>query len=339
MMEYEAHQNRAVTLKYLAPETVDAYLAQCGDRVTCVVGFGSSPAVTTKTGCPVLWVETPVLGNDAAYEVWTGNKPASQYQDELITGAGNEDVFFGCLSLQNNAAEDLSRVAFSAYSGIFEFLQRNNYPNLIRVWNYFPEINVPNNDIERYRRFSIGRHEAFIRYQKKFEDSPAACALGSHGGPLAIYFLAARSSGEQIENPRQISAYSYPKQYGPRSPTFSRATLAFKDAGQTLFVSGTASIVGHETVHPESVGLQTRETLVNIRTVIEQAVRKGFAPFDYANNLALKVYVRHAEDFAEVSAIILEEFGTLSELIVLQADICRADLLVEIEAVCWNPAR
>jgi enamine deaminase RidA (YjgF/YER057c/UK114 family) len=143
----------------------------------------------------------------------------------------------------------------------------------------------------------------------------------------------------QIENPRQISAYSYPKQYGPRSPTFSRATLAFQDEAQTLFISGTASILGHETAHPASVGLQTRETLVNIRAVIEQAVLKGFAPVDIASGLALKVYVRHAEDFAEVVGIIQEEFGTLSELIVLQADICRVDLLVEIEAVCWSQAR
>lgn len=339
MMGYEVHQNRAVTLKYLAPEAVDAYLAQCGDRVACVVGFGSNPVATTKSGCPVLWVDTPVWGSDAAYEIWTANKPVSPYQDELMTGAGNEDIFFGRMSFQNNAAEDLGEVAFRAFSGIFEFLQHSNYSNLIRVWNYFPEINAIKNDMERYRSFSIGRHEAFVRYQKKVEDSPAACALGSHGGPPVIYFLAARSPGLQIENPRQISAYSYPKQYGPRSPTFSRATLAFKGAAQTLFISGTASILGHETVHPASVSLQTRETLANIRAVIEQAVLKGFAPVDFSSDLALKVYVRHAEDFAEVAGIIREEFGTPSELMVLQVDICRADLLVEIEAVCWNQAR
>jgi len=339
MMGYEVHQNRAVTLKYLLPGAVEAYLAQCGDRVACVVGFGSHPVATTKSGCPVLWVDTPVLGGDAAYEIWTANKPVTPYQDELMTGAGNEDIFFGRMSFPNNASEDLSEVARRAFSGIFEFLQRSSYSNLIRVWNYFPEINAIKNNVERYHGFSIGRHEAFVRYQKKVEDSPAACALGSHGGPLVIYFLAARTPGLQIENPRQISAYSYPKQYGPRSPTFSRATLAFQGAARTLFISGTASILGHQTVHPESVGLQTRETLMNIRAVIAQAVLKGFSPVDFASDLALKVYVRHAGDFAEVAGIIREELGAPSELIVLQADICRADLLVEIEAVCWNRAR
>jgi chorismate lyase/3-hydroxybenzoate synthase len=333
-----AVKNRAVTLKYLAPDAVDAYLAQCGDRVACVVGFGSNPAVK-KSGGSVVWVDTPVLGGDAAYEIWTSNKPVSPYQDDLIAGAGNEDIFFGHLSFQDNAAEDLGEVALRAFSGIFEFLQRSNYANLIRVWNYFPEINAIENNMERYRSFSIGRHEAFVRYQKKVEDSPAACALGSHGGSLVIYFIATRSPGLQIENPRQVSAYNYPEQYGPRSPTFSRATLAFQNAAPTLFISGTASILGHETVYPSSVSLQTRETLVNIRTVIAQAALKGFAPVDFATGLALKVYVRHAEDFAEVVNIIQEEFGKPAELIVLQADICRADLLVEIEAVCWGHAR
>ena len=333
-----AVKNRAVTLKYLAPDAVDAYLAQCGDRVACVVGFGSNPAVK-KSGGSVVWVDTPVLGGDAAYEIWTSNKPVTQYQDELMAGAGNEDIFFGHMSFQNNAGGDLGDVAFRAFSGIFEFLQRSNYSNLIRVWNYFPEINAVKNDIERYRSFSIGRHEAFVRYRKKVEDSPAACALGSHDGSLVIYFLAARSPGLQIENPRQVSAYHYPKQYGPSSPTFSRATLAFQDAAPTLFISGTASILGHETVYPSSVDLQTRETLVNIRTVIAQAVQKGFAPMDFATGLALKVYVRHAEDFPEVANIIQKELGNPAELIVLQADICRTDLLVEIEAVCWGHAR
>ena len=336
MMEHEIYKNRVITPKYLASTEVDAYLAQCGDRVACVVGFGSKPVPATKSGCPVLWVVTPVLGCEAAYEIWTANKPMRPYQDEVMEGRGNDDIFFGCLSFKNNPAENLSVVAYRAFCDLFEFLQRSNYANLIRVWNYFPGINALQNGMERYRSFSMGRHEAFVRYQKKVADSPAACALGSLGGQLVIYFLAARSPGLQIENPRQISAYSYPKQYGPRSPTFSRATLAFQDASQTLFISGTASILGHETVHPASVGFQTRETLVNVRAVIEQAVLKGFTPVDFVSGLALKVYLRHAEDFAEVMAIIQAEFGTPCELIVLQADICRTDLLVEIEAVCWG---
>jgi len=336
MKEINIQQNKTVTLKYLASDAVDEYLEQCGDRVACVIGFGRSRSAALKSDFPVLWVDTPVLGSDAAFEVWVSDKPVTQYRDENITGAGNEDVFFGCLSAQFDSAKDLSETAQRTYSRIFDFLQRSACPNLLRVWNYFPDINAIEGGIERYRSFSVGRHEAFVRYNRKVEDSPSACALGSHGGPLVVYFLASRTSGVQIENPRQTSAYNYPKQYGPRSPTFSRATLAFNGCSQVLFISGTASILGHVTVHPGSVALQAQETMSNIRAVIEQASQEGFKFAGFGDGMALKVYVRHTEHLRVVRDIILKEWGVLQELLVLQADICREDLLLEIEAVCWG---
>lgn len=336
MMEINNLQNKTVTLKYLAPDAVAAYLEQCGDRVACVVGFGCSNCVAIKSDFPVVWVETPVLGSDAFYEVWTSDKAVTPYQDKSIFGSGNEDIFFGCMSIQVANAEDLSETAQYAYSRIFDFLQSSIYPNLIKVWNYIPEINAVEAGIERYQSFSVGRHEAFVRYHRKVEDSPSACALGSHGGSLVIYFLASRSSGVQIENPRQTSAYNYPKQYGPRSPIFSRATLAFQGESHTLFISGTASILGHVTVHPGLVILQTRETLANIRSVIDQATKEGFNFAGFEFGMALKVYVRFAEHLSVVQEIIREEWGALQEVVVLQADICRTDLLMEAEAVCWG---
>jgi enamine deaminase RidA (YjgF/YER057c/UK114 family) len=336
MKESNIHQNKTVALKYLAQDEIDTYLTQCGDRVACVVGFGSVPGAAMKQGSPTLWVETPAAGGDATYEVWTSDKPVNRYRDELIAGAGNDDVFFGCISVQFNSAKDLSEITQFSYSAIFDFLKRGSYPHLLRVWNYFSDINAIEAGIERYRSFSVGRHEAFVRYNRKVDDSPSACAVGSHGGPLVIYFLASRFPGTQIENPRQTSAYNYPRQYGPRSPTFSRATLAFNGSSQTLFVSGTASILGHATVHPDSVSLQTRETLANILAVIEQAKLQGFKFAGFENGIALKVYVRHKEDWNVVQDIVREEWGVLQQVVVLQADICRTDLLLEIEAVCWG---
>jgi len=327
-----------VTLKYLASDAVDAYLTQCVDRVACVIGFGSNRPAAQQSGYPALWVDTPVLGSDAVYEVWTSAKPVSRYQDESMTGVGNEDIFFGCMSVRLDSKDDFSEVVQRAYSCIFDFLQRSACSNLLRVWNYFPEIGVVENGMERYRSFSVGRHEAFARYNMRVEDSPAACALGSRGGPLIIYFLASRFSGVQIENPLQTSAYNYPDQYGPRSPTFSRATLAFHGSAQMLFISGTASILGYETVHHGSVSLQTRETLANIRAVIDQACQEGFEFAGFESGSALKVYVRHTEDLSVVRDIIQDECGVLPELVFLQADICRTDLLLEIEAVCWSGA-
>lgn len=330
-------QRMPLALRYIEPQEIDTYLAQSGENAVCVIGYGMRERAV-KADCPVIWVNMPVLDSAAVYEVWTSDKSLRRHQDGVVTGASNEDFFFGCVSIQPHSTENFSGAIQHAYSDIFAFLQYNAYPHLLRVWNYFPEINAIEDNMERYRSFSVGRREAFVKYGKKVEESPAACALGSHGGSLLIYFFAARTPGVQIENPRQISAYHYPEQYGPRSPAFSRATLAFSDMAPTLFISGTASILGHATVHADSVDLQTRETLKNIRAVIDQAVRDGFKFSGFGKNFALKAYVRHAEHLPVVQSIVRDEWGALPQLIVLQADICRVDLLVEIEAVCWCAA-
>lgn len=338
MSDLKFHQDKTVVLNYLAQDEIDSHVRQFGDRIACVIGFGRARSAVANFGLPTLWVDTPVAGSDAVYEVWTANTPLTRYRDGLISGAGNGDVFFGCLSFPTASGGDLAESAQRGYSAIFENLQRSAYPNLLRVWNYFPSIGAIEGGVERYHSFCVGRHEAFARYNRKVEDSPAASVLGSHGGPMVIYFLASRHPGVQIENPRQTSAYNYPKEYGPRSPIFSRATLAFQGASQTLFISGTASILGHVSVHPGSVALQARETLANIRAVIEQAGKAGFKFGGGGSGVALKVYVRNSGDIGLVRDIIVEEWGAAQKLILLQADICRSDLLMEVEAVCWGCA-
>ena len=129
---------------------------------------------------------------------------------------------------------------------------------------------------------------------------PAACALGSAGGGLQIAFLAARANVISVENPRQLSAYHYPSQYGPRSPTFARAGLVRLGGRDMLFISGTASIVGHQTLHDGDVAAQTRECLHNIAAIVAEANRQAPGADFRLDSLAYKVYVRHPEDLATV---------------------------------------
>src|SRR5204862_4731485 len=121
-------------------------------------------------------------------------------------------------------------------------------------------------DTEHYKRFSTGRHDALIAAGFAKSDFPAACAVGMRGGNLAIHFLASRERGRNVENPRQVSAYDYPRQYGVRSPSFARATVA---ADGSVFISGTASVVGHETLRIGDVGAQCEETIANLSRVAQ----------------------------------------------------------------------
>ncbi|RZL87282.1 MAG: hypothetical protein EOP82_26950 [Variovorax sp.] len=231
----------------------------------------------------------------------------------------------------------VAALAQRAYRDLFESLKQTGCAYLLRVWNYLPQINADGGGLERYRQFNLGRQQAFVDAgQAAFEGAPAACALGIHQGALSVLFLAGRGAPLAIENPRQVSAYRYPGEYGPRAPTFSRAALAPLGGGDVaLFISGTASIVGHETMHAGDVRAQTEETLRNLRAVIDAANARATSRFDL-ETLDCVVYVRHAGDTAIVRRVLEETLGaeahTLSQAVYLQADICRQDLLVEIEA-------
>ncbi|MFT3735870.1 MAG: hypothetical protein QM776_12730 [Rhodocyclaceae bacterium] len=239
-------------------------------------------------------------------------------------------------------AADIATATRRGYDALFAAMQREGFPHLVRCWNYVPHINADQVDavsgerMERYRLFNRARQEAFQAARQAFEvGAPAACALGSHEGGFTLYALAARQAPRCIENPRQVSAYNYPPQYGPRSPSFSRAAVVERSAGDSLlFVSGTASIVGHESLHPGDVEAQTEESLRNIRAVVLQAnaTQAGSARFDMSR-LQYKTFVRHPHDAAAVEAVMRSELGADASIHFLLADVCRAELLVEIEAV------
>ena len=244
----------------------------------------------------------------------------------------------GAIDLDESAEKQgLAELAHRAYRDLFKTLDQAGTPHLQRIWNYLPQINADGGGLERYRQFNLGRQEAFLEAGRAaFEGAPAACALGIHQGALSIRFLAGQRAPLPVENPRQVSAYRYPETYGPRSPTFSRAALADIGGGSiALFISGTASIVGHETVHHCDVQEQTRETLRNLQAVVEAANARCSAKFSLSA-LDSVVYVRHPSDTATVRAIIEETLGSDAPMarhaVYLEADICRSDLLVEIEA-------
>jgi chorismate lyase / 3-hydroxybenzoate synthase len=147
-----------------------------------------------------------------------------------------------------------------------------------------------------------------------------------------IYFLAARTPARPIENPRQVSAYEYPPIYGPRSPSFSRASIYAQGSMEALFISGTASIVGHETRHRGDLPSQISETTENLRALIGAAEQTASAPL--SGHWALKIYLQNPAYREAVNPAIDAMFGVDSQRLYLRGDICRSDLLLEIEAFC-----
>ncbi|GBG15997.1 uncharacterized protein NMK_3620 [Novimethylophilus kurashikiensis] len=316
----------ASTLRFLhSASAQDAALAD--PSLLGVLAFSQEPS---SVSAPLLQITTAY--NDASLELWLGKGKTISGNSGDISYRHDGEYLFGTLHIDEplgGSIPPLQQATESAYRQIFTLMASLGYPVSLRFWNYIADINAVTHGLERYRQFNLGRQEAYLASGREIKDDlPAACALGIDQGPLSIAFLAGRTPGLPIENPRQISAYDYPQDYGPRSPTFSRAYL-LPQAG-LLLISGTASIVGHKTVHAGDVRAQTRETLANLQAVITAANQHlpGIEP----KHLACRVYIRNAEDRSAITQEIERIWGADIQASFVRADICRADLLLEIEA-------
>ncbi|MEO7728916.1 MAG: hypothetical protein ABIS45_16820 [Burkholderiales bacterium] len=326
---------------FMTPAQFTQHRAESRARILGAIAFGAAEPPVDSPECPYAWIDMPVLDGDAAFEVWTSAEPVVREEAGGLVSARDADVLFGCLRVKLDCGLEcrLDAATCLAYGRIFEFIDGRGYDHLLRVWNYVPDINGDAEGLERYQRFNVGRHEAFAAAGRVIgKDTPAACALGSRGNDMVIYFLAARQAGRLVENPRQTSAFEYPAQYGPRSPTFARAMLMQSADRPLLFVSGTSSIVGHQTLHAGDAAAQAAESIANVQAVIAHARSAGLDAAGVHADVLMKAYVRHACDGAMFRGLLTQAFGAGTRVLCLQADICRADLLVEVEAVCVGAA-
>ena len=336
-----------MALKLETRSTLPADVAATGGATECVLGgslFGS--AGRGRPEWPLQTVVAPLLGSGADWlcEVWRCAGSVAAGQSEGIAWRRSAGVLYGVIEIEEGdyAAQPgrmpLQAATEEAYRRVFRLLDDQGMPYLWRAWNYLADINRESSGLERYRQFNIGRRDGFFASSRStVGDVPAACAIGLAAGPLSIAFLAGQTPALPVENPRQTSAYRYPARYGPRSPTFSRAVLAHPPGQEVLFVSGTASIVGHRTVHAGDPAGQCLESLTNVEAIVEAANRRARSgPFSLAE-LACRVYVRNASDFPVVRESVRERLRGEDGVVFLQADICRADLLLEIEATAAHP--
>lgn len=289
-----------------------------------VVRFG---AATPRPAAP-LTIDVGLAATDAAaglVECWHAAGPVTHGRSGSIRHASDGEYLFAVLELDEREHGGVCAAAEIVYAQLRDFQRHSGFPHLLRIWNYMDAINGGEGDEERYRQFCVGRLRGLGDAASE-SSFPAASALGHQRTThrLQVYWLAGRVPGQHIENPRQMSAYHYPRTHGPVSPSFARATLS-NDG--TLLISGTASIVGHLSQHVGDPLAQLDETIRNLATL--DATLNDKAP---PERYLLKVYVREPEHMDAVAARIRTAFPQCPALF-LAADICRRELLLEIEAM------
>lgn len=304
-----------------------------------VVDFTTnSREITIDNSCPRVSVNLAETVEDGFAEVWTTARPVRSGQFGAISYAADGEFLFAAFHLPEAPA--YADATETAYADALEVTHALGYQPF-RIWHYISRLNEPNAaGLEVYRDFCVGRARV-LEGLGVTHDMPAATVIGALGGGIVCYLLAHRSGTQvNLENPRQVPAYHYPRQYGPKSPNFARATHLTTEDAEHLFVSGTASILGHQTKHVGDVAAQCRLALENVAHVIGSG---NLFAHDLAHDLdsghgltdltAVKVYVRHRADIPVVREICAAALAPTAEVAYLNADVCRSDLLVELEGV------
>ncbi len=284
-------------------------------------GEATPALLTLGFGGVAAEIELALPSLQAVQEIWPAT---TAVQRHLLAGTHLAEAGDFCLLRLSAPGEaELQQSYAQLYTQLFTQVLARGYPHLVRLWNYFPGINTVRDGLDGYQHFCLGRAQALDLAPSGIEPHlPAATAIGTASGAAQLIALVARHPGLHYSNPRQIDPIAYPSCYSPRSPNFARATAA----GGLLFISGTASIVGHLSLHPEQTLAQCQEILTNLRSVLE------VASVPVAHLCQMKVYLRELADQPAVAALLTAELGAVPTLY-LEGDICRPELRLEIEAI------
>ena len=326
----------AFRTEYIETSNLEALLNTSSCHFLGIVHHERSPGGSNGLGaCPTVGLDLPQFSGPPVSEVWTSTLPVTYHQTDEIHCAMNEEVLFGAVQMEEPEGTRLDIVTYHAYHRLLVQARTLGYMHLLRVWNYFPHITRESDGWERYQQFCVGRHRALAESLSDFPRSlPAATAIGTMSGPLNLHFLAAKQPGTHIENPRQMRAYEYPPSYGPSSPSFARAILRSSMTGSQLLISGTASVVGHRSVHICEPYKQILEIIHNLNTLIghtEQLYKDTRGR--WSRGAVFKIYIRQPEHFATIRDIFEEQLPSDAQVLYLQGEMCRSELLVEVEGI------
>lgn len=234
-------------------------------------------------------------------------------------------VVRGARPLDENAFADAVRLAYEELRAEIHSIDAGLH--VVRLWNHIPGITETiTHGRDRYMAFNAGRFAAMCDWyggaDRLIASAPAASGVGHGGDDLLVIAMAARQPGVAVQNPLQIPAVDYSARFGRRPPCFARATRL----GSTLLVSGTAAIRGEESVAGD-LRNQLDITLENLAAL---------TPGGLADYRSLRVYLPDIDNQNAVSARLKDAFPGECAVTFMRAELCRRELLIEIEGVAGD---
>ena len=188
--------NRNIRVRYIPQTQLEEFLPVNQNRVLGLIEYGRPLPEVIAPKLPSISVNMRQLHHPSLTECWTTDSPIKKATIQGVQVAHNELVAFGCLQDEDINHLGLEKGVYSVYSRLFDILSLLGYPHLYRIWNYFPEINLEQEGLERYQSFCVGRHRAFSELDKDFKSDSAGGECGRDAcGVLSALLFGGKTNG------------------------------------------------------------------------------------------------------------------------------------------------
>lgn len=298
-------------------------------------------------------IQAQSFNSIVSIEIWIDEAAESvdyiDYEDisytRINSTSGKAICGFGLTCKEENIKlQNQIEYSFKTTIGILEN-EGMNISDIVRQWNYVPgiiDINLESGkSLQHYQLFNDIRQNYYSRFS--FNDGyPAATGIGTRNGNFDLDFFAVQKNNNVVKvgmsNPKQEDAYEYSQKYLlgdtingtiKKAPLFERAKMLKTNEGTILFISGTASIIGQETVGIDDVKKQTEITINNMNVLVS-AMNDYLKSKNNNQFTHLRAYIKNEKDISIVKSVCESHFPEVS-ISYLQADVCRDELLVELE--------
>jgi len=261
----------------------------------------------------------------------------------VTIGDGQEKVLF-ISGILGDISQSISMQSNAVFQTMEAILCIEDMPisSIVRQWNYIPDITKLENSFQHYQEFNDARAMFYnkINWDKGY---PAATGIGTKNAPLLVDVIAMQGHKNEIAlvNTKQIDAHIYSDDVllgakdqsleNRATPKFERAKLIIESSGASVFVSGTAAIIGEESLALDNAGKQTDVTIDHIQNLVEKGQFNSTEISLKPSYELVRAYIKNRDDFDAIRQVCERRLPGVP-IVYVEGDVCREELLVEIEA-------
>jgi len=270
-------------------------------------------------------IDTRSIVRQVASEAFMGSCGRTLFDGKRRMGTLYEDSDATYCFFEEVVAADLTAPRANQTTQIFETIEHvlrtegMDFRRLVRTWFYLDKI------LEWYDKFNEARTVFLETHGVLGQLVPASTGIGipnRFGVPVVAGALAIKPKGAtviEVPSPLQCPAIAY-------KSSFSRAVEVTRSGRRELYISGTASIEpGGETAHVGDTKAQIDLTMEVVAAILQSR------QMDWSHATRAIAYIKDAKE-APLFAQYLRRHGLEKmPLTWMHADVCRDDLLFEIE--------